>query len=277
MCRCAAPGTRSRHTPTGERRWDEACGPSVAPCGRTAAQSPARCPMRCTPPAPRSKLCTLLAAKHLDRLFARATAQQLSSGGTGAAGRDASVAVHPGLVDTSLARGYFKQTAPAVLRPLSDLFFDRLFCPYLLRRWVWRGGPCAAQQDAEGVGGGRGGLCTPSKRAVTPAPRPHPQHLEHAAPRPPPTRCCLRRRRPQRRWAGATAARCPASRAAPRPPTILPWRSGCGTSAYTCAGWRAATWSAERVRRTDQLRGPADGPALWPAPPSLHASVCTAE
>jgi hypothetical protein len=44
------------------------------------------------------------------------------------------VAVHPGLVDTALARGYFKQTAPRALRPLTDPFFDHLFCPHLLRR-----------------------------------------------------------------------------------------------------------------------------------------------
>ncbi|KAL4422768.1 hypothetical protein ABPG75_008965 [Micractinium tetrahymenae] len=88
-----------------------------------------------------SKLCTLLAAKHLDRLFARDAAQQAGgaagSGATatvsGQQGRDMSVAVHPGLVDTFLARNYFKGTAPRVLRPLTDPFFERFFCPRLLR------------------------------------------------------------------------------------------------------------------------------------------------
>lgn len=76
-------------------------------------------------------MCTLLAAKHLDRLFAAGTA------GSGSGPRDAAVAVHPGLVDTALARGYFKQMAPAALRPLTDPFFEKLFCPYALRRRVW--------------------------------------------------------------------------------------------------------------------------------------------
>lgn len=87
-----------------------------------------------------SKLCTLLAAKHLDRLFAREAAQQAGgaggSNGTAAAGqegRDASVAVHPGLVDTFLARNYFKGTAPRLLRPLTDPFFEHFFGPRLLR------------------------------------------------------------------------------------------------------------------------------------------------
>ena len=44
------------------------------------------------------------------------------------------MAVHPGLVDTLLARGYFRQMAPAALRPLTDPFFDRAFCPHALRR-----------------------------------------------------------------------------------------------------------------------------------------------
>ncbi|PSC76102.1 short-chain dehydrogenase [Micractinium conductrix] len=82
-----------------------------------------------------SKLATLLTAKHLDRLFAAAAAA--AGGGAGQQRhhgvRDAAVAVHPGLVDTALARGYFKQTPPRLLRPLTDPFFDRLFCPYLLR------------------------------------------------------------------------------------------------------------------------------------------------
>jgi hypothetical protein len=50
--------------------------------------------------------------------------------------RDVAVAVHPGLVDTFLARNYFKQSVPRPLRPLSDPFFEHLFCPYLLRRCV---------------------------------------------------------------------------------------------------------------------------------------------
>lgn len=48
----------------------------------------------CLPPCC-SKLAMLLAAKHLDRLLARDAG---ASGGGGAAGRDAAVAVHPGLV-----------------------------------------------------------------------------------------------------------------------------------------------------------------------------------
>lgn len=30
-------------------------------------------------------------------------------------------------------RGYFQQTAPRLLRPLTDPFFEKVFCPYLLR------------------------------------------------------------------------------------------------------------------------------------------------
>lgn len=107
-------------------------------------------PPRPPPPSPcqayaNSKLATLLTAKHLDRLFAAAAAA--AGGGAGQQRhhgvRDAAVAVHPGLVDTALARGYFKQTPPRLLRPLTDPFFDRLFCPYLLRRWAggWCGQP----------------------------------------------------------------------------------------------------------------------------------------
>ncbi|KAI3430478.1 hypothetical protein D9Q98_005073 [Chlorella vulgaris] len=89
-----------------------------------------------------SKLCTLLAAKQLDRLFVR-NAQLAAHGAAGAEApppastmmlqRDVAVAVHPGLVDTFLARNYFKQSVPRPLRPLSDPFFEHLFCPYLLR------------------------------------------------------------------------------------------------------------------------------------------------
>lgn len=78
-----------------------------------------------------SKMCTLLAAKHMDSLFARDARQDAACGA--ASRRDAAVAVHPGLVDTFLARGYFKQTAPRLARPLTDPFFDHVFCPYLLR------------------------------------------------------------------------------------------------------------------------------------------------
>ena len=48
--------------------------------------------------------------------------------------RDAAVAVHPGLVNTALAAGYFKQMPPKLLRPLTDPFFTHAFCPYMLRR-----------------------------------------------------------------------------------------------------------------------------------------------
>lgn len=50
--------------------------------------------------------------------------------------RDAAVAVHPGLVNTALAAGYFKQMPPKLLRPLTDPFFAHVFCPYMLRRWA---------------------------------------------------------------------------------------------------------------------------------------------
>ncbi|KAI7845479.1 hypothetical protein COHA_001027 [Chlorella ohadii] len=73
-----------------------------------------------------SKLCTLLAAKHMDRLLARAAP-------SGDGKRDAAVAVHPGLVNTALAAGYFKQMPPKLLRPLTDPFFTHVFCPYMLR------------------------------------------------------------------------------------------------------------------------------------------------
>jgi len=52
--------------------------------------------------------------------------------------RDAAVAVHPGLVNTALAAGYFKQMPPKLLRPLTDPFFTHVFCPYMLRRLVPR-------------------------------------------------------------------------------------------------------------------------------------------
>ena len=63
----------------------------------------------------------------------------------GSAERDAAVAVHPGLVNTALAAGYFKQMPPKLLRPLTDPFFTHAFCPYMLRRWVRFSGMCCVR------------------------------------------------------------------------------------------------------------------------------------
>ena len=64
--------------------------------------------------------------------------------------RDAAVAVHPGLVATWLARNYFKGSVPRLLRPLTDPFFEHVFGPYLLRRWVigWVAAAAAAAAAA---------------------------------------------------------------------------------------------------------------------------------
>lgn len=47
--------------------------------------------------------------------------------------RDVVLAVHPGLVDTQLARTYFKQSVYKPLQPLTTPLLDHLLCPLFLR------------------------------------------------------------------------------------------------------------------------------------------------
>jgi NAD(P)-dependent dehydrogenase (short-subunit alcohol dehydrogenase family) len=71
-----------------------------------------------------SKLCQLLVAKEFDR-------RMNDNSGEFPAG--AAVACHPGIVNTALARQYFKDQVPKVLLPLASPFLDKLFFPVFLK------------------------------------------------------------------------------------------------------------------------------------------------
>lgn len=47
--------------------------------------------------------------------------------------RHSAVSVHPGLLDTSLARQYFKGLCPSWVRPMTDILMDSLLIPLILR------------------------------------------------------------------------------------------------------------------------------------------------
>lgn len=69
-----------------------------------------------------TKLANLVSTIELQRRFER-----------GGGSPDSAVAVHPGLVDTALARGFFRGEVPAILRPLLVPLLDTVFFPFFLR------------------------------------------------------------------------------------------------------------------------------------------------
>ncbi len=72
-----------------------------------------------------SKLCQLLAAKEFNRRMNDGSDE--FSGGV-------AVAVHPGIVDTQLARQYFKDQVPKVLLPIASPILDKFFFPVFLKQ-----------------------------------------------------------------------------------------------------------------------------------------------
>ena len=73
-----------------------------------------------------SKLCQLLAAKEFNRRMNDGGSSEFPTGGT-------AVAVHPGIVDTDLARQYFKDRVPKVLLPLAAPILNNFFFPVFLK------------------------------------------------------------------------------------------------------------------------------------------------
>jgi len=71
-----------------------------------------------------SKLCQLLAAKEFNRRM---------NDNSGEFPVGAALACHPGLVDTEMARKFFKDKVPKVLLPIVSLFFDKIFFPFFLK------------------------------------------------------------------------------------------------------------------------------------------------
>jgi WW domain-containing oxidoreductase len=75
-----------------------------------------------------TKLMTLLTAKELHRRF-----QLHSTATSGGNPADCAVAVHPGIVDTDLARTYFLNEVPRLLRPLVRPLFEWVLFPVCLK------------------------------------------------------------------------------------------------------------------------------------------------
>lgn len=67
-----------------------------------------------------TKLCTLLAAKEFHRRLRKKE-------------RGCATAVHPGIVNTNLARSYFLNEVPRVLKPVAVPILESVFFPYFLR------------------------------------------------------------------------------------------------------------------------------------------------
>lgn len=79
-----------------------------------------------------TKLACLLAAREMARrLDGAALAREP---GIEREAVDTAVAIHPGLVDTWLARTFFKQCCPEFLRPVTDPLLDHVLCPLFLRK-----------------------------------------------------------------------------------------------------------------------------------------------
>jgi NAD(P)-dependent dehydrogenase (short-subunit alcohol dehydrogenase family) len=94
-----------------------------------------------------SKLCQLLAAKELNRRMNDGSGE-FPSGGV-------AVACHPGIVDTALARQYFKDRVPKLLLPIAAPILDTIFFPGFLKT-PKAAAECvlyAATAPAEEVGG----------------------------------------------------------------------------------------------------------------------------
>ncbi|KAG7670058.1 hypothetical protein Ndes2526B_g06434 [Nannochloris sp. 'desiccata'] len=72
-----------------------------------------------------SKLCQLLAAKEFNRRM-NDNSGEFPAGG-------AAVACHPGIVNTALARQYFKDQVPKVLLPIASPILDNLLFPVFLK------------------------------------------------------------------------------------------------------------------------------------------------
>ncbi len=94
-----------------------------------------------------SKLCQLLAAKEFNR--------RMNDGSGEFPKGSAAVAVHPGIVDTALARQYFKDQVPKVLLPIASPILEKFFFPVFLKT-PKAAAECvlfAATAPAEEVGG----------------------------------------------------------------------------------------------------------------------------
>jgi len=71
-----------------------------------------------------SKLCQILAAKEFNR-------RMNDDSGEFPAG--AALACHPGIVNTDMARQFFKDQVPKVLLPIASPFFNKIFFPFFLK------------------------------------------------------------------------------------------------------------------------------------------------
>ena len=80
-----------------------------------------------------SKLCQLIAAKEFHRRMNAPLDDASSSSSSSNYPKGAAVAVHPGIVDTELARGFFNNGIPKLLHPVLMPFLERVVYPIFLK------------------------------------------------------------------------------------------------------------------------------------------------
>lgn len=108
-----------------------------------------------------TKLMTLLTAKELHRRFQLHST--IASGGNPA---DCAVAVHPGIVDTDLARTYFLNEVPKLLRPIVRPLFEHVLFPLCLKTPEAAAERLIYAATMPGIGGQYVVDCRPGKCSV---------------------------------------------------------------------------------------------------------------